>query len=173
MKPIAKAGLVVAGYLAAFIVAFAVVAIQVAATSGAEQQASSGMYAFGDSLLFLAVFGVAAVPPSAAALFFLRPCRSFWLAHSVVALGIAATALAALADSTALRTAHPPAVFNDGSGLAAIRLAITPLFAFAFLLSGTFAPNRSTRIALLAAAIIEAAVFACVAFIWFQPFRSH
>jgi hypothetical protein len=46
------------------------------------------------------------------------------------------------------------------------------LFALVFLLSGLFAPNRSSRIALLVATVIEAAVFAYVAVIWFHAFRS-
>ena len=60
MKPAAKVTLILGGYVLAILVAFAVVSIYVAATSGPERQASSGMYAFGDSLLFLAVFGFAA-----------------------------------------------------------------------------------------------------------------
>jgi hypothetical protein len=47
------------------------------------------LFAFGDDLLFLGVFGVAAVVPSGAALFFLRPYRTFWLGLSVAALVVA------------------------------------------------------------------------------------
>lgn len=43
----------------AFLAAFAV-SIYVALTDSPDRQASSGMYVFGDSLLFLAVFGLAA-----------------------------------------------------------------------------------------------------------------
>jgi hypothetical protein len=71
VRPLVKVGLVVAGYIVAFMVASAVVAIYVAATSGPDRQTYSVMYGFGDDLLFLAVFGVAAVPPSGAVLFFL------------------------------------------------------------------------------------------------------
>jgi hypothetical protein len=64
---------VTAGYVAAFLMASAAVAIRVASTSGPDAQASSGMYAFGDALLFVAVCGVAALVPTGVALFFLRP----------------------------------------------------------------------------------------------------
>ena len=94
MRSVVKVGLVVAGYVVAFLVAFAVVAIRVAATSGPDRQAYSVMYGFGDDLLFLAVFGVVAVPPTSTALFFLRSYRSFWFVLSVVALCIATTGLA-------------------------------------------------------------------------------
>jgi hypothetical protein len=77
MKPFAKAGLVAAGYIAAFAIASAVVAIYIAATDASDWQASSGMFAFGGSLLFVAVFGLAAVPATGAALFFLRSYRAF------------------------------------------------------------------------------------------------
>ena len=70
------------------------------------------MYDFGDSLLFLGVFGVAAVPATSAGLFFLRPCRSFWLALSVVALGLALTGVAACVEFLVARTA-----FRAGSSV--------------------------------------------------------
>jgi hypothetical protein len=173
MRPLVKVGLVVAGYVVAVMVAVAAVAIYVAATNGPDRQGYSVMYGFGDDLLFLAVFGVAAVPATGAALFFLRPYRSFWLVLSVVALGIAATGLAALIDYVAPRTADAHSILHAWSALAPLRILIAPLFALNFFLSGLFAPNRSSRIALLVATVIEAAVFAYVAFIWFHPFRSH
>jgi len=173
MRPPAKVGLVVAGYVVAFLVAFAVVAIHVAATSGPDRQVYGAMYGFGDDLLFLAVFGVAAVPPTAAALFFLRSYRSFWLVLSVVALAIATTGLVALIDYIAPRTADTGSILHTWSALAGLRILSAPLFVLAFLLAGLFAPNRSSRIALLVATATEAAVFAYVAFVWFHPFRSH
>ncbi len=173
MRPLVKVGVVVAGYVVAFLVAFAVVAIHVAATSGPDRQRYSVMYGFGDDLLFLTVFGVAAVPPTAAALFFLRSYRSFWLVLSVVALCIATTGLVALIDYVAPRTADAGSVLHTWSALAGLRILSAPSFALAFLLSGPFAPNRSSRIALRVATAIEATVFASVAFIWFHPFRSH
>jgi hypothetical protein len=172
MRPLARVGLVLGGYVVAFVVASALVAVYVAATSGPDRQASSGMYGFGDDLLFLAVFGIAAVPASGAALFFLKPYRSFWLALSVAALGIAATGLAAVIGYVAARTADAPPLLQTWSALAVLRILVAPLFALSFLLSGLLAPNRSSRFALLLATVVEAAVFAYVAIIWFHPFGA-
>jgi len=66
----AKAGMVLAGYVAAFVIASAAVAVHIATTDPAEASAASGMYAFGDLILFVAVFGVLALLPTGAALFF-------------------------------------------------------------------------------------------------------
>jgi hypothetical protein len=166
MRTPAKVGLVATGYVGAFLVAFAVVAIHVALTSGPDWQASSGMYAFGDSLLFLAVFTLASIPAAGAALFFLRPYRMFWRAFSLAALAIAATGLVALIDYVAQRTALGP-----WSVLAVLRILLAPTCALTFLLSGLFAPNRSTRIALFAATLIEATVIASVAAMLFDAYR--
>lgn len=168
MRPLVKVGLVVTGYVVAFVAA-AVVAIHVAATSGPYRQGAGGMYGFGDDLLFLAVFGLAAVPPTSAVLFFLRPYRAFWLVLSVVALSIASTGLAALIVYVAPRTDDVRSILHTISALSPLRVLVAPLFALTFLLSCLFAPNRSSRVALLVATVIEAAVFAYVASIWFHP----
>jgi hypothetical protein len=60
MRPVAKASLVALGYVAALAVTLLVAGIHLAETSGADRQ--GGMSAFGDSLMLLAVFGLAAVP---------------------------------------------------------------------------------------------------------------
>ena len=93
MTTAAKVGLVGGGYLAAVLVAAGVVAAYVAATGGADRQVYGGMYAFGDMLLFLGVFGVAAVPATAAGLYFLRSYPRFWRVASTCALVCAASGL--------------------------------------------------------------------------------
>jgi len=72
MKPVAKISWLGAGYVVAIILASTAVAIHVALMSGPDAR-PRGMYAFGDSVLFVAAFGVAALLPTGAALFFLRP----------------------------------------------------------------------------------------------------
>jgi hypothetical protein len=124
-----------------------------------DRQASSGIYAFGDSLLFLAVFGLAAVIPTGAALYFLRPYRTFWVTISVLTLAIAATGLAAALDFTIPPSTSGLSV-SVWSALAPLRLLVAPLFALAFLLSTLFAPRGSVRIPLFAATVIETAAFA-------------
>src|SRR6185436_21007093 len=95
MRPLAKVGVVVGGYVGAVLVACGVTALYVAATAGMDRQTYSGMYAFGDALLFLAVFGVAALVPTGAGLWFLRASHTFWVRYRAAALTIAATAVAA------------------------------------------------------------------------------
>lgn len=172
-KPATRVGLIVAGYVVAFTIASAVVAVYVIATSGPDRRTYGAMFGCGDSILFLAVFGAAAMFPSGAALFFLRPYRSFWLVLSVVALGFASTGVAALVDYVASRTAGAHSILQAWSALAVPRILAAPLFALGFLVAGLFAPNRSSRIALLVATAVEAGVFACLAYFWIPSFRSH
>jgi protein-S-isoprenylcysteine O-methyltransferase Ste14 len=64
VKARTKLAIVAAGYLVAFVVASVVVAVRLSATSGPAAQASSGMYAFGDAVLFVGVFGVVGLAPT-------------------------------------------------------------------------------------------------------------
>src|SRR5580765_6776521 len=95
MKTPAKIGLVAVGYVAAILAATAAVAIRTALTPDAVEQASSGMYAFGDALLFIGVFSVIALIPTGIALFFLRPYPRFWRIVSGLCLAVAATGVVA------------------------------------------------------------------------------
>lgn len=58
MSRLGKPGVVPGGYAAALFAATAVVEYRQMQTSAAENQASGGMYAFGDVLCFVATFGV-------------------------------------------------------------------------------------------------------------------
>ena len=171
MRPIAKAGLIALGYIAALAIAWLVVRIYLAATSGSEPQGSDGMLAFRDSLLFLAVFGLAAVPPTGAALFFLKSRPAFWVTLSVASLAVALTSLAAALTYVGPLAFESGSLLRTWSMLAPVRILVAPLFALFFLLGSLIAPNRSARISLIAAMAIEVAAFAYVAFTWFQPFH--
>jgi len=159
MTPLAKIALVGAGYAGAFALASAVMAAYVVATSGPDRQTYGAMFDFGDSLLFLAVFGVAAVVPSGAALFLLRPYRAFWIALSAVGLAVAGTAAAAFLNFLSWKWADPQTLGGAWSALASLRILIAPLFALAFLACTVMAPSRRPRLALLAATATEALVF--------------
>lgn len=160
LRPWAKVGLVVAGYAAAAAVAGAAVALHVATTAGPDRQAAGGMYAFGDALLWLGVFAVAAVPPTAGALFFLRPHGRFWRALSVAAALVAATELPTVVLYHVARASAGPAV---------LRILVAPPLAALFLLCAVFAPARSPRKVLLACTAVEAVAFASVALSWLRP----
>jgi hypothetical protein len=173
MRPALRGGLVAAGYIGAFLIAAAVVAIRVATTSGPEAQASSGMYAFGDLALFVAVFGFLALVPTAAALYFLRPYRRFWVVLSTLALigaftGVAAVLLYALGRHAA---EHSP--LATWTALSVLRILLAPVLAPAFLVFALLSAHRSPRLALLGAAMLEVAVGAYAGFVWFLPLIVH
>jgi len=135
------------------------VRIYVAATKRSGRQSYGAMFAFGDSVLFMAVFGLAACPgdgrcallPQAqprvlddalrrvARRCFHQPRR---LADLHCANGFQFTALLVGARS------------GPDPGCAGVRN-------FSSSSSGLFAPNRSARIALIAATTIELGVLAC------------
>jgi len=71
MGKLAKLGLVTGGYLAACLVASGAVYVYQVFTQDAASQASAGMYAFGDVILFVGLFGVLALFPTGLALSFL------------------------------------------------------------------------------------------------------
>ncbi len=167
-KPFLKVGVVAAGYIAAFLVASAAVAIRFANTSGPDAQAASGMYAFGDVVLFVAVFGVAALVPTGAALFFLRPYRPFWTVISAFGLSIAVTGLAAVAAFAIGRHAAPSPLAT-WAAFSVLRILVAPLLALTFLVCAVFSPYRFPRCALLAGTVMEAAVSAYGGLIWFVP----
>lgn len=169
MRAAAKVGMVAAGYVGAFVVASAVVAVYVASTSGPNRQTYGAMYDFGDSLLFLAVLGVAAVPSTAAALFLLRPYRRFWLSLCVVAPAVAITALVALIEYVAAKGA----AHHAWSALAVLRILTSPLFAGAFFLSGLLAPGHAFRLVLFAAALIEMLTCGWVGLTWLHPAQAR
>jgi hypothetical protein len=160
MSTPAKIGVVIAGYLFAGFVACAAVALNDAARPGPER--SGGMAAFGDSLLFLAVFALAAIPASSTALYFLRGQARFWAVLAVAGPTIALTAVVAAVVSLATRGSASGSGPSIWSMYAVLRVVAAPLCALAFLLAGIFAPKRPWRIALLSAATVEAASFASV-----------
>ena len=71
MSGSAKLSLVIGGYVTACLVASGAVYVNQLFTQDAATQASAGMYAFGDFILFVGVFGVLALIPTGLALYFL------------------------------------------------------------------------------------------------------
>src|SRR5438093_7304313 len=126
-----KVGAVAGGYIAAFLVASAAVGIRLANTSGPDAQASSGMYAAGDALLFVAVFGVSALVPTGAALFFLRPYRHLWTGLSALGLAVAVTGVTA-AILFAVGRHAAPLPLATWAGLSVLRILVAPLLALTF-----------------------------------------
>ena len=171
IRPAAKAGIVVAGYVAAVAVAALVVRVYITATSGPDRQTYGGMFAFGDSLLFLGVACVGAVPATGAALFFLRPHRGFWRMLSIGGLSTAATAILASALFLATRSSTGSEVLQSWAMLTPLRILAAPMLAVFFFLAGLFAPTRAARVCLTSAAAIEVVAFVSVGYTWWAGGR--
>ena len=171
IKPAAKAAIVVAGYVAAVAVASLATRVYIASTSAVDRQAYGGMSAFGDTLLFLGVAGVAAIPATGAAQYFLRPHRGVWKILSVGGLATAATAILASILFLATRSTTGHGVLQSWAMLTPLRILAAPMLALFFLLCGLCAPTRSARICLASAAAIEVVAFMSVAGTWWAGGR--
>jgi hypothetical protein len=64
-------GLVIGGYVVACLAASGAIYVYQLFTQDASAQASAGMYAFGDFILFVGAFGVLALFPTGLAVYFL------------------------------------------------------------------------------------------------------
>jgi hypothetical protein len=164
-----KVGSVLAGYAVAFLAATVAVWFRVLLTQGnPDVQASSGMHAFADFLLFLGVFGVGALLPTGLGLYFLRPFPRLWTAVSITALATACTspaAVAVLVLTSPQPADHPAWVL--ASFVALLRMAGGPLLAAAYMIAALFAPTRRSRWLLVGATGIES-VIGLLAFVhWF------
>jgi hypothetical protein len=68
---LSKTGLVLGGYALACLIASGVAYVNSLFTQNPAAQASSGMYAFGDFILFIGVCGILALIPTGLAIYFL------------------------------------------------------------------------------------------------------
>lgn len=146
-----------AGYVVCGLIASAMVAVRVAATSGPERQSAGGMYGFGDALMFAGVFGVCALVPTGAALLMLRANHPFWKVLSASGLTLAATGVVA-AVLFGMNLGGSTSRFAAWSAFSALRILATPLVALAFLMCAGLSPSRGFRFAFLIAAAVEVAV---------------
>lgn len=158
--------MVVGGYLVAFALASVAVAIRIA-SSGPDAQ--GGMHAFGDLVLFVAVFGTVGLVPTGLALVFLRPYRAFWLALAALGAVVAATGIAAVTLYTIGRTEVAPTILGSLAAISVLRILGTPLLAAALLLAAVASPQRGPRWTLLAACGIEIVMCVYVGIVWFGP----
>jgi hypothetical protein len=160
-------GVGIGGYAVASFVASAAVSVRLLHPQHAQAQASAGMLAFGDLLLFVFVFGAVALFLTGLALYFLRPLGKFWTVFSGGSLALAGTGLGAALVIAQAST--PPANSFGGAlaGIGVLRMLPAPLLAIGFALSTFIAPNRRSRRTSLAATLIEGAVGAYAFVHWF------
>ena len=172
VRPIHKVALILCGYFVCFLVASAAFALRVADTSGPASQAAGGMYGFGDATLFVAVFGLSALVPTGAALFFLRPYRPCWVILSALGLALAVTGVTAAILFT-LGRGESASHVAAWAQLSLLRILVSPLMALAFLACAVLSPHRGPRLAFLAAAAVEMAVSAYAGAVWLVPLFLH
>ena len=155
LSGLSKTALVLAGYLAAVLVASAAVEARIALQDPADVQGSPGMYAFGDMMYWLFAFCACAALPTAAALWFLRRAGRFWSCLMGSALAIAATGLLALVVYYA--GIHQPigSSMSTAASFAVLRLLVAPVLAGASLLGMLFAPTPGIRTGFFRAMIAE------------------
>jgi hypothetical protein len=166
-KPLLKAFAILVGYSAALFAACAAVYVRQLNT-GPDVQADAGMYAWGDAMLFGAVFGSVALFPTGLGLYFLRPLRVFWTMLAIAALALAVTGPVCAAVLELLRPRpNPPAFLLLFDSLSLFRTLAAPLLAPAFLLCACLAPTRFARWALLGATALEGSVAAYSLVHWF------
>ena len=147
-RPGLKATIVFGGLIVAAAAAWLAIVVNQWLTSGPDAQASSGMYAFGDLVLGIGVFALLATVPLGLALFWLRPVGWFWTAVTWIGGVYALTGPLALLDPG-------PDTFLSG-----LRMMMMPLGAGGLLLFSLVAPRVNQRWLLLAAALLEGAIFA-------------
>jgi hypothetical protein len=126
------------------------------------------MYAAGDAMLFVAVFGIVALFPTGLALYFLRPFKKFWTVLSITSLAVAATGLVAafLIILTSNQSSRESALVI-WAAFGVLRMLAAPLMAPAFLIAAFIAPTRFSRSSLAGAAGIEVMTSSYAFFHWF------
>jgi hypothetical protein len=162
MNKLTKVGVVLGSYAGAFAVTSLLVYIRQLLTSGPLAQAASGMYAWGDFILFVMAFTTLALIPTAFALYFLRPYGKFWIALSVVALAIAITGPIGALLSALIQPAPIQSRWGLMGELGFLRAMGAPLLVMSFITFAAFAPSRRPRWAFLVATGLE-----CVASAYF------
>ncbi len=144
--------LVLGGYAGAALLAGLALAVRQLSIDPVAAAAAGGMYAAGDTMLVLGVFGMASLAPTGLALYFLRDTPRFWAGLARISLAIAATAPLAVLDYLLDRSLI--------TALSVLRLLGSPLFALAFALCALICPRSAapSRRTLLLAAAGEGAV---------------
>ena len=156
MSRAAKIGIVLGGYLGSLLLATAAMYLRMLATEyDPAAQAASGMYAFGDSIVFVFVFGFGGLVPTGFAFYFLRPVKRFWTLLSILGVAVASTALIGVTAMFAERLAPQPGFLELAAMFGVERMLLTPPLAALFLLAALFAPSRRPRWILALAACAE------------------
>ena len=156
LRPAAKTGIVVGGFLTALAAAWATMNLRQTLNAADPVQ---GMQAFGDLILGVAVFSVLASIPVGLGLYWLRPVTWFWNILLIVAFTCSATGPAALLISWPLRAA-----LGNWALLGDVRFSLLPVTSLAWATCMLFAPVTRLRWMFLGAAVFDGGLFAAVIF---------
>jgi hypothetical protein len=169
MGRLAKAGIVIAGYVAAIVAGVVAARLYDAWAAAQPYDTSGGMYAGGEMLQSLAAFLLVSLVPTALGLWFLRRNTRFWNAVAVASLAFAGVGLMAVLLPLVYRGApkHIAIMLLDLLGLS--QLLGVPLWFVAFVLFAFLAPTREARRKLVLAVGIEAVIGVCALVHWFSP----
>jgi hypothetical protein len=116
------------------------------------------MYAFGDSILFMGVFGLLAIAPTALALYFLRPFTTFWNWFAVACLLFAITGPIVAVANTIINSSDAHADNQLALALSLIGILNffgSPILFIGFASLAAIAPARRPRIFILLSAGME------------------
>lgn len=160
----ARIGLILGGYAAALVAAVLAIFVYASMTSGPDRDASSGMYAFADALIFVLVFSAGSIAPTGLLLYFLRAFAAPWRIFSSVGLAVSITGLFA-----AMSIAQQDLASGAWSMLAAPRVLVAPLLAGSFVFVGMFSPSRPCQRWLFTAAVVECLTSAYGFIHWVLP----
>ena len=135
---------VILGYVASIAIATVAVWLRAFLFPLPPAEASGGMAAFGDFLLFVGVFSLSAIVPTALLLRILQGSPAFWIVWSSVAVFLTATGLVAGAAYLApslMGSQQFPMIHM----LAPLRVLGTVPLVIGFILSALLAPQRGTK----------------------------
>lgn len=154
LRPSAKVGIIFLGLVVAAVIAWVAVDISQRMSHVPAAERAGAMYAFGDMLFGVAVFGVAALVPIGLALYWLRPVGKFWVILSRLAIVWALTGFIAIAIN---HWSMPP--MGWWTLLGNVRFGLMPLTALALVAAALFAPLAHFRWTLAAAAACDGLAF--------------
>ena len=169
-----KLCVVFGGYAVAWFVASSAVYVRLLQTQDAQAQASAGMYAFGDLILFVGVFAILALFPTGLALYFLRPFGKFWTVLTTLSLAWAVTGIGAAFMIAFASTQPPQSLWRAAASFGVVRMLLAPPIGTALALATFIAPTQRLRWILLGTTVTEGAVGTYTFVQWFLwPFLSN
>ncbi len=157
-RSLARLGLVALGYVAAYFAGVAAVWWKNRGISEADQLASSGMFAFGDSVQFISVAALVAVVPTVLLFHLAGAAPRFWRIYSSAALLLAGTGSVAAALLLSPVGAQY-ASLQSARALSVLRVLAGPVFFLAFV-PGLLPAASPYRRRSLAACLLEVGTMA-------------